>query len=118
MSANAAINIENHENAVIVTFRGDRVEYEDSGKLRSQTMEAARENPGLPVIVDLSGVIMLPSVSIGALITISQLLKESGQRLILAGLSPDVRQTLAICRLDKIFDIRPTRDDALEALQL
>jgi anti-anti-sigma factor len=111
------IVIEKHEDALIVTFRGDKLEYESSGKLRSETVAAAGDHAGLPVIVDLNGLEMISSVSIGALITLSQVLGGSGQRLILTGLSPHVRSTFTTCRIDRLFEMYDTREEALQALQ-
>ena len=76
MSDEQSITVEKNDDAVIVTFRGERIEYDASGKLRSETVAAAGEHPGLPVIVDISGVQLIPSVSIGALITLAQVLNH------------------------------------------
>jgi anti-sigma B factor antagonist len=78
---------------------------------------ALQEHEHLPVVIDLAGVGMLPSVSIGALIQVSQVAKGNGQRFLLTGLSPNVRDTLRICRLDRVFEICDSREAAIAALR-
>src|SRR5438093_5652109 len=54
-----------------------------------------------PFVVDLSRVKFVPSLSLGILVRIASEFRARGQRLIIAGLQPTVRQVLAITKLDR-----------------
>ena len=85
--------------------------------MQKKVQEAAEEVSELPVILDLSEVRFLPSLSIGALVSLFQHSKQRQQRFILVGLQTEVRQTLAVCRLDKLFEIYDTVDTAIQKIQ-
>jgi anti-anti-sigma factor len=76
--------------------------------MQEQITAASEQAAGLPVVLDLSPVRFVPSLSVGALVALLQKLKQRGQRLVLVGLQPPVRETLAICRLTKLFEIHDT----------
>ena len=44
--------------------------------------------------------------------------KQTGQRFMLVGIQPSVREVLAITRLDKVFEIYETVDGALDQIRL
>ena len=74
---------------------------------------AAEQAPGLPVVVDLSNVQVMPSMAIGALVSMWKTIKTDERRFVLVGLQPRVRETLTICRLTTLFEIHETVDEAL-----
>ena len=84
--------------------------------MQKKVQEAAEQAPGLPVILDMSEVHFLPSLSIGALVSLMHNSKQRQQRFMLIGLQPEVRQTLAMCRLDKVFEIYDTVEIASQRL--
>jgi anti-sigma B factor antagonist len=86
--------------------------------MQKKVQEAAEKASELPVILDLSEVHFLPSLSIGALVSLFQHSKQRQQRFILVGLQTEVRQTLAVCRLDKLFEIYDTVETATQKIQL
>lgn len=117
MAENDTIRVDLDDQIIVVAFGGAELDYEASGRLRTRIIAALQEHENLPVVVDLTGVGMLPSVSIGALIQVCQVVRGNGQRFLLAGLAPVVRETLRICRLDRIFELHDTLDAALASLR-
>jgi len=85
--------------------------------MQKKVQEAAEQAPELAIILDLSKVHFLPSLSIGALVSLFQNSKQRQQRFILVGLQTEVRQTLAVCRLDKLFEIYDTVETASQRIQ-
>ena len=81
--------------------------------MRAEVLAGAEQARDLPVVLDLSNVGFFPSVSLGAVVVLLNTLKKAGQKLILVGLQPPVREALAITRLDKLFEIR---DDVEEVV--
>jgi anti-anti-sigma factor len=65
------------------------------------------------VVVDLSHVTILPSLGLGLLVQISNKCKARQQSLKLAGVLPQIRQVMAITRLDRIFDFAPNVESAI-----
>ena len=65
------------------------------------------------VVLDLSGVTMLPSMALGLLVQIAGKCKAREQRLKLAGVPPQVRRVFSITRLDRIFQFADSVDAAL-----
>ena len=54
---------------------------------------------------------------LGALVGLMRSLKKEGRRFILVGLQPDLRTVLAITHLDKLLEIQPRLEDALNRLR-
>jgi anti-anti-sigma factor len=67
--------------------------------------QAAREAGVTTIAIDLAGVEMLPSLGLGALVQISNKCKARQQQLKLASCGIKLRQTFAVTRLDRFFDL-------------
>ena len=105
MSQTPEITIETTEELILGTIERAQMDDEHARSMRTEVARAAEQTPGLPVVLDMSKVEILMSISIGLLIALLQKFKAEGRRFILAGLQPKVRETLTICRLDKLFEI-------------
>ncbi|MCC7388517.1 MAG: STAS domain-containing protein [Phycisphaerales bacterium] len=77
---------------------------------------AAGQNAGWRVALDLSEVMLLASAGLGALLTINKQCKAGGGALAVFGLSEEILGMIRLTKLDKVLQIRPDRDAALEAL--
>ena len=77
-----------------------------------QLVAAADQTPSLPIVLDLSHVTIMPSMSIGVLVTLWKTFQERRQRFILADVQPQVRQTLTLCRLDKLLELCDSVEEA------
>ena len=64
-------------------------------------------------LIDCSGTGYIDSSGLGALVTISKKVRESGGDLKLAGLNEDLRSLFELTKLDSLFTIVPTADQAL-----
>jgi anti-sigma B factor antagonist len=65
------------------------------------------------VVIDLSHVTILPSLGLGLLVQVQNKCKARQQQMKLAGVMPQIRQVMAITRLDRIFDFAPNVDAAI-----
>lgn len=117
MSESTGIVIEPREDVVLATVECARMEDEHARDMQEKVSAAAQQAPGLAVVLDLSKVTILPSLSIGALVALWQKFKQEQRRLVLVGLGPMVRETLTTCRLDKLFDICDSVDEALSRIR-
>lgn len=68
-----------------------------------------------PVVLDLGGLEYVSSTGIQAFIRFSKALAARGQALWLCNPTPFVAEVLEISRLSRYFDIRASRDEAIEA---
>jgi anti-anti-sigma factor len=66
-----------------------------------------------PVVMDLSRVEYIGSLGLQAMLRFSHALRERKVPLRLCGLSPFVHQVFEISQFARLFDIHPTRDDAV-----
>jgi anti-sigma B factor antagonist len=98
---------------VVAVVEQAEMDEASTGKMQAEVLAGAEQAKELPVALDLSKVSFFPSLSLGAIVVLLNTLKKRGQKLILVGLQPPVREALALTRLDKLFEIR---DDVEEAI--
>jgi anti-sigma B factor antagonist len=65
------------------------------------------------IVLDLSDVWALTSLALGILANFQQKVEARGGRLRLCGLNPNVKQLFRMTKLDQIFDIHETAQEAL-----
>jgi anti-sigma B factor antagonist len=65
-------------------------------------------------LIDCSTTGYIDSSGLGALVTISKKVRESGGELRLAGLNDDLRSLFELTKLDSLFSIAPTVEAALQ----
>lgn len=65
------------------------------------------------VVVDFSGSPYIDSSGLGALVSLSRRLRDAGGDLRLVGLNDDLRSLFELTRLDQLFPLYATRQDAL-----
>jgi len=88
------------------------MEEQHAQALLQQLLAAIEQTPSAPVLLDLSKVATMPSMAIGALVTLWKKLQDGHQRFILVGLQTPVLHTLAVCRLDKLFEFCDSEEEA------
>ncbi len=66
------------------------------------------------IVLDFSLVEYLSSAALGKLITLDKKAKAAKSKLRLCCIRPEIYEVFEITRLNKIFDIKATQDDALE----
>jgi len=73
--------------------------------------------PAPKFVLDFSGVAHMSSSALGMLITLHKRLREKGGELRLCGIQPAILEVFVITRLNEIFTICQTREQALQTLQ-
>jgi anti-sigma B factor antagonist len=76
----------------------------------------ALESGHTRIVVDLSATTFLDSTALGVLIGAVKRLRSRDGVLTIVNTDPNIAKTFEITGLDQIFTIRPTRDEAVEAL--
>jgi anti-sigma B factor antagonist len=114
MSQQQVLSVTPHEEMVLAVVLCNELDENLSRRMQEGVLKAAAEARPLPVVLDLSNVRFLASLSIGVLVSLLTEIKQSGQRFILVGIQPLVREMLAITRMDTLFEIHDNVDEALK----
>jgi anti-sigma B factor antagonist len=68
------------------------------------------------IVLDFANVEYLSSAALGKLITMDKKVKAAKGKLRLCHIRPDIYEVFAITRLNKLFDIRDTQEQALDGI--
>lgn len=68
------------------------------------------------LVIDFASAAYVDSSGLGVLVSLAKRVRESGGQLRLSGLNDDLRVLFELTRLDTLFQIVGTRDDAIAAL--
>jgi anti-sigma B factor antagonist len=96
----------------IVDVAGD-IDMSTSPALRKTLLDSLKSAPRL--VVNLREVRYVDSSGIASLVEVLKEARNTGKRLVLFGLNTAVQQVLQLTRLTKVFEIRETEQEALEA---
>ena len=69
------------------------------------------------IIVDMGKVSYIDSAGIAQIISIQAKLKDNSSRMIFINIRDTVKKLFEILRLDEIFEISPTMDEAIERMK-
>lgn len=109
------MNIETREINDIVIFELDgEVDLETSPTLRKSLL--THVNVGKSVVVGMSGVAYIDSSGIASLVEAYQTSRRNNSGFILAAISDSAMRVLQLARLDKVFTIHTTIDEAVSSL--
>jgi anti-sigma B factor antagonist len=98
------------QGASIVMFKGE-IDLESSPAAR-ETLLKCFNNTG-SVIVDLSGVTYIDSSGVASMVEALQASRKNNSRFSLAAVSEPTRRVLELARLDKVFTLYDSVDEAL-----
>jgi anti-sigma B factor antagonist len=98
------------QGARIVVFKGE-IDLDSSPAARKILLKCFDKTGN--VIVDLSGVTYIDSSGVASLVEALQAAKNKGSRFSLAAVSEPTRRVLELARLDKVFTLHDSLDEAL-----
>jgi anti-sigma B factor antagonist len=109
------LSTQDQNGACVIRMQGKIMSDLDVTEVLDAVKSAIYENKN-KVVLDLEGIEWLNSTGLGMLIAArSQLLEINGQ-LRLSGMNSSVMHLISLNKLEKVFDIHPTMDDALKSL--
>jgi anti-sigma B factor antagonist len=106
------VDQEVRDRAVILSPEGD-VDLSASPSLRTRLHEALNTQPDR-LVIDLSRVDYMDSSGVATLVESLQIARRSSTTLVLANLRDRVRSVFEIARLDTVFTIAGSVDEAME----
>ena len=113
MSEQSVLQIQENENAVVVTIQCAEFDHDTTAQLRAEIDGVVASTSTLPVMLDLSNVTFMPSMALGVLIEIANRCKSQQRRLILVGVTPTVQDVIKLCNLGSFFEIRDCVEDGV-----
>lgn len=106
------MNIEMREvEGVLVVALAGEVDLQHSPRLRKTLMELMFQ--GRDVMVEMAAVDYIDSSGVAGLVEAFQMARSHNTRLVLVAVSEPARRVLHLARLDRVFSLAETLDDAL-----
>jgi len=105
--------IQDQGGCVIVSLKGD-VDLQNSPEARATLLRCVERS--LPVLVDLSAINYIDSSGVASLVESLQTARKKGTKLVLVAVSDSAMRVLQLARLDKVFTICDTIDNALKEI--
>ncbi len=104
------VSISNHRGTPVLKLAGE-------ARLSIETLEEAAlhlkaERPAL-LVVDVSGLSYMSSLTMGALVKLHRAINSQGGKVKFAGAQPRIQEVLQYARLDTLFELCASVDDAL-----
>ncbi|NOS99177.1 MAG: STAS domain-containing protein [Phycisphaerales bacterium] len=116
-AAESHINVTKRDGVDVVEFVDRKILDELSiSELGDQLRTVADATPAVRLILDFARVEHLSSAALGMLITLDKLVKERNGKLRLCNINPQIFEVFKITRLNKMFEIRKSVDDAMIGL--
>jgi len=106
-----SFSLERTDDVLIVTVNGQLV-VTNRQEFKQAILDAVEEGVRV-VVADFSTAGYIDSSGLGALVSLSRRLRETGGDLRLVGLNDDLRSLFELTRLDALFPLYATRADAL-----
>ncbi|WP_459557748.1 STAS domain-containing protein [Lacunimicrobium album] len=116
-AANKRLDIQEVGDVTIASFLDKKILDENNIQMVGAELFGLVEEDGrMRIILDFTNVEYLSSAALGKLITMEKKVKTAGGKLRLCGIRPEIYEVFAITKLNKLFDIKDTQEDALRGL--
>jgi len=99
--------------ALAVPFQVDSADFD---RLHEGVLSAVGLKANGKWVVDMSGLQYLGSSVLGLMVNIRQRVRQGGGKLVLCGMNPKLQHVFRTCSLERLFVIKPDRDDAVAAI--
>jgi anti-sigma B factor antagonist len=110
------LTITDHKDIRIVEFTENKILDEANIAEIGQALASLIDAKARPkVLLDFANVDHLSSAALGMLININNKIKQQNGQLRLANIKPQILEVFVITRLNKLFRILPTRQEALDS---
>jgi anti-sigma B factor antagonist len=106
------LRVSNEQGYVLAEVSG-RID-DSAGELFRNQLHDALGGGGTRLILDLSGSPYVNSMGLSHLVTLVAYANSKSSRVIICGATTHVAGVLAVTKLDRFFDIAPTRTEAIE----
>jgi len=91
------------------------VDFSKAPELRQSLMDVISAESPRKLVIDMAGISYMDSSGVATLVEAMQAQRKGQRAMVLCGLQPRVRSVFEISRLDSVFTIVDSRDEALSA---
>ena len=112
MPEEQVLNVQSSDKAVVATLQCGELDHDNTQKFRDEASQLTATPFGLPLVLDMSNVKFVASLGLGALIELSNTLRQQDRRLVLIGLNSKIRETIEMTALHNLFEIQDRIEDA------
>lgn len=98
----------------VVLSLGGEIDYSQAPTLRGELMTIVKNQKPQRLVLDLAGVDYMDSSGVATLVETLSMQRNAKSKLVLCNLQQRVRGIFEIARLDKVFTITDSRDDAMK----
>jgi len=109
------IDVSEKDGVRVVRVEGE-IRTEDARTL-GKTFEDLLDEGDLDLVLDLESVGYVTSAGLGHIVSIAAVLRRRGGNLAVCSLQGDVRKAFAVTRIDKVVEVLPNVDAAVDALK-
>ena len=109
------IGVEKVGEVAVVTLQAEHLDASVAEEFKRDVAGILSENTN--IVFDMSHLQFVDSAGLGAILSCLRRLSAAGGDLKLCDLSRSVRSVFEIARMHRIFDIFPSRDEAIQAFQ-
>lgn len=115
-SGPSRLRVKQHKDVTQVEFIDRNILDEANIQLIGEEISGLVEaHPKPKLLINFTNVDHLSSAALGTLITINNKVRNRGGQLRLANIDPQIYEVFVITRLNKIFNIHETTDDAVKS---
>ncbi|MFH1747784.1 MAG: STAS domain-containing protein [Planctomycetota bacterium] len=116
MSA-SCMQVNRQDDLIVVEFAEETdLNALEMDRIRSELYELVEGNENCRMLLDFSNVAYASSQALGCLVTLRLKAARTGARLAIAAIRPTLADIISMTHLDTLFEIYPTRDEALAKL--
>ena len=109
-----SVSVSSHKDVRVVEFTNNRILDEANIAEIGVSLGALIDEAANPkLLLDFSSVDHLSSAALGMLININNRVRQKNGQLRLANIKPQIFEVFVITKLNKLFKILPTRDEAM-----
>ncbi len=114
MAQDVPLEISQDVDVTIISVLAPRIPIDASDIFEEKVVRTIRGLEIPKVLLDFEGVEFLSSSVLGKLIKLNGEVEDRGGQLIISSLSPKIAEVFKITKLDKIFQLCPTKEEALK----
>ena len=114
-NASQFVDVEEINDVTVVRFLDNKILDETNIAQIGERLFRLVDNDGKKkLLLDFANVEYLSSAALGKLITLDKKMKAQAGRMRLCNIRPGIYEVFAITRLNKVFDIRDSRDEGMK----
>ncbi|HEY0835207.1 MAG TPA: STAS domain-containing protein [Azospirillum sp.] len=106
---------EETRNGILVLKPAGRVDSGTAGAFEARLVQAV-SNGAASVVVDMAQLAYISSAGLRALLVAAKRARPAGSRIVLAAMSPAIREVFDMSGFTSLFEIHANADDAVSAL--